>query len=882
MEKIDETTIPKAYEGALIEEKWRKRWLENKVFHPSAKDEGKPVYSMVIPPPNVTGILHMGHALNNTLQDILARFYRMRGFETLWMPGTDHAGIATQNVVERSLRQKKIQREDLGREKFIEEVWKWREDCGGTIVEQLKRLGCSCDWDRIRFTMDEGLSDAVKEVFIKLFEKDLIYKSNYIINWCPRCQTALSDEEVTHAEIDGAFYHLKYAIKDSDNFVVIATTRPETLLGDTAIGFHPDDERYAHLIGKQALLPLLNRSLKIIQDESIDRELGTGVLKITPAHDPIDFELGRKHSLDSINILNKDGSLGEAAGPYANLDRFEARKRIVKDLQEQGILIKTEQRKHSVGHCYRCDTIVEPYCSDQWFVRMKPLAEPAINAVTTGEIKFHPERWTKTYMEWMTNIRDWCISRQIWWGHRIPVYYADDGRYVAARNEFEARQKLDLPDNANIRQDEDVLDTWFSSWLWPFSTMGWPKDTGELKKFYPTTSLVTGYEIIFFWVARMIMAGFEFMGKAPFTDIYIHGIVRDDTGAKMSKSKGNVVNPIEIIDEFGADALRFSMISITAEGQDVYASKDRFEIGRNFANKIWNASRFVTMNLEQTDEVKLPDQADLDEVNRWILSRLNQCIDTVTKAITNYKFNEGAMRLYDFFRSEFCDWYVELSKPQIKSAETQAVLTHTLRTSLRLLHPFMPFITEEIWELITTDSEGQFLAKDTWPIVDESRIDKTIDAEMNMAIEQIQSVRNTRATWKISPKIYMDALTKVETEADQVVLLRYAGYIKQLARLTSLECGTSITRPQGAVACSIGKVETFLIIGDHIDLSLESQRMQADLDEVDKFISQTQAKLANQAFVSRAPKSVVDIERQRIKDLEEKKIKLTANLEALS
>ena len=662
--------LPRAYEAKLVEKKWYQTWLKKGYFKASAKSKKKP-YTIVIPPPNITGILHMGHALNDTLQDILTRYKRMQGYEALWLPGTDHAGIATQNVVERSLREEGLTRHSLGREKFLERVWKWREKYGNTIIRQLQRLGASCDWDRTRFTMDEGLSRAVREVFVRLYDKGLIYRGNYIINWCPRCQTALSDEEVQHKDVTGHLYYMKYPIEGTDETVTIATTRPETMLGDTAVGFHPGDERYTHLKGKTAILPLLNRKLRIIQDADIDPQFGTGALKITPAHDPVDFLLARKHGLESINILNPDATLNDNAGPYKGMDRFEARKKIITELEDRRILLEVKEHVHAVGHCYRCQTIVEPTLSLQWFVRMKPLAEKAIAAVREGRTTFVPSRWNKVYLDWMTNIRDWCVSRQIWWGHRIPVWYCagcrskgEPGIVVAV----ETPKKCPACGHGDLVQDEDVLDTWFSSWLWPFSTLGWPDKTADLKYFYPTDTLVTGYEIIFFWVARMMMAGLEFMGKEPFKQVYIHGIVRDDTGAKMSKSLGNAVDPIQIIDEYGADALRFALISITAEGQDVYCSKEKFEFGRNFANKLWNASRFIAMNRTPSRGgsasggkgafTKAPAPSQFSATDRWILSRLHTTIERVTQSLDKSRFNESAGILYEFFWHEFCDWYL--------------------------------------------------------------------------------------------------------------------------------------------------------------------------------------------------------------------------------
>ncbi len=874
--------MPKAYAPAAVEKKWRKIWDEKKVFHaPDKADPSKEVFSMVIPPPNVTGALHMGHALNNTIQDILTRYYRMNGRHTLWMPGTDHAGIATQNVVEKALRKEGTSRADLGREKFVDRVWQWRDQYGNRIIEQLQRLGCSCDWDRIRFTMDEGLSRAVKEVFVRLYDKGLIYRSNYIINWCTRCQTALSDEEAAHRDVQGAFYHLRYTTEDGKDSIVIATTRPETLLGDTAVGFHPEDERYKHLIGKSLVLPLLGRKLRIIQDAQIDPAFGTGALKITPAHDPVDFDLGKKHGLDSVNILNTDGTLNANAGPYQGMDRFAARKKIIEDLKEKGILLDVKEHTHSVGHCYRCDTIVEPYCSDQWFVKMKPLAGPAIEAVESGHTKFHPERWSKTYMEWMTNIRDWCISRQIWWGHRIPVYYATDGRFTAALDEADARKRLNLPADAVLRQDEDVLDTWFSSWLWPFSTLGWPDKTEDLKQYYPTLSLVTGYEIIFFWVARMMMAGSEFMGQPPFKDIYIHGIVRASDGSKMSKSKGNVVDPIEIIDEFGADGLRYGMIQITSEGQDVYASKDRFEIGRNFANKIWNATRFALMNLNETSLQKPASEAGFSSADRWILSRYHSTVQDVSKSIETYRFHEASSRLYDFFWSEVCDWYLELSKPRIQTPETQWTLRTVLEGSMHLLHPLMPFITEELWEYLRPGNTTP-IAKGTWPTADAHWIRPEIEEAMQDRIQVIQAVRNIRASWKIAPKQELTVTVRAASAADAKKLTDDQADLCHQARIGSLTVVTEAQRPAESAVISVPRFDIFVELKGLVDFEAERKKVREAITQTDGFIAGLAGRLSNEAFVAKAPAKVIEGERARLAELQAQKIRLEETLKSLN
>src|SRR3989338_6312359 len=893
--------LSKVYSPKQVEKAWYQQWLSKRYFSASFKSKKKP-YTVVIPPPNITGILHMGHALNNTLQDILVRHKRMQGFETLWVPGTDHAGIATQNVVEKSLKEEGLSRQALGRKEFLKRVWKWREKYGHTIIRQLHRIGCSCDWERTRFTMDEGLSKAVREVFVRLYEKGLIYRGKYIINWCPRCQTALSDEEVQHKEITGHLYYLKYAIEGTDQHVTIATTRPETMLGDTAVGYHPGDERYRHLEGKTALLPLLNRRLTIIQDDLIDPKFGTGALKITPAHDPVDFNLAEKHGLEYVNILNPDGTLNENAGPYKGLDRFEARKKIVSELEDRRILLEMKEHVHAVGHCYRCQTVIEPYLSPQWFVRMKSLAKPAIAAVKEGKTTFTPKRWTKVYLDWMNHIKDWCISRQIWWGHRIPVWtcescrskgtppktpkdskiYTEPGMVVSR----ETPKKCPVCGNAELVQDPDVLDTWFSSWLWPFSTLGWPEKSEELKFFYPTSCLVTGYEIIFFWVARMMIAGHEFMGKEPFKEVYIHGIVRDQTGAKMSKSLGNAVDPIHIIDEYGADALRYGIISITAEGQDVYASKEKFEVGRNFANKVWNASRFVIMNLDKKiihsclKSNQAPKITLLGPFDRWILSRLNQTIFNVTDSLEKLRFNEAISTLYDFFWHHFCDWYVELAKPGIRSEGTQWTLCEVLDKTLKLLHPFMPFITEEVWQKIP--HRGESIMTSAWPKLDKKRIDTKIEAEAELVISEIQAIRNVRSAWQINPKERVTVAVKTARDREMKILKNYSTYIVQMAKVSSLQIGKNVKRPKESAVANIGRVETYVVLSGLIDTQMERQRIECALEDVEKMIRGLRGRLQNEDFVKKAPKEIVEKEQRKADELENRKKRLLENLKVLT
>jgi len=910
--------LPTVYDPKQVEDKWYAVWEEKGYFHASPDPSKKP-YSIVIPPPNVTGILHMGHALNNTIQDVLIRWRRMQGYEALWMPGTDHAGIATQNVVERKLLEKKIRKEDLGREKFLEEVWKWREEYGSTIIKQLKKLGCSCDWARIRFTMDEISSDAVLETFIRLYEKGLIYRGNYIINWCPRCKTALSDEEAQHKDIDGMLYYIKYPIQGEDDSVTVATTRPETMLGDTALAVNPNDKRYKKLKGKKVLLPILNRELTVVFDPLVDMTFGTGALKVTPAHDPVDFQLGLKYGLEFINVMNEDAVINEAGGEYAGMDRLEAREAIVEDLQERRLFVKSEIHRHAVGHCYRCHTMIEPRLSKQWFVKMKPLAKPALAAVKKGKIRFYPERWTKVYLDWMTNIKDWCISRQIWWGHRIPVYYcrrctgASRDKISAASRQPEtvnrkpetlnrkpetdrgvivsrARpEKCPHCGGSDIEQDSDILDTWFSSWLWPFSTFGWPfrvqnqNDAQEDKKalgyFYPTNTLVTAQEIIFFWVARMIMAGMEFAGEIPFRHVYIHGTVRDDTGTKMSKSLGNIIDPLEIIGKFGTDALRFSLLFITGQGQDVFLSEKKFEIGRNFANKIWNASRFILMNLKE-----LPDSAEaiagisLELPDRWILSRFHQTLSKTTRYLEEYNFNEAESALYEFFWHQFCDWYIEISKLTLGEKRTQVVLSHVLERSLRLLHPFMPFITEELWQHLSRES-GSLMVQQ-WPVVQKELISQTAEEEMGLLIEVITALRNLRAVWNIPPIKTVKVLMRVHKPDLEKMIRQNAHYITSLARLESVDIG-KIERPKGSATAVIKDVEMYMPLAGLIDIDKEKARMEEQARQLENDIQRGKLTLKNKEFIEKAPESVVQNQRDRLAELQEKRVRIKENLEGI-
>ncbi len=897
--------IPKTYNPKATEDKWYKYW-EEKGFFKAAVDPKKRSYTIVIPPPNITGILHMGHALNNTIQDILIRYKRMQGYEVLWLPGTDHAGIATQNVVEKELAKENKKRGDLGREEFIKRVWKWRDEYGNTIIKQLKKLGCSCDWSRTRFTMDEGLSDAVREVFVRLYNKGLIYKGDYIINWCPRCQTALSDEEAQHRDIDGMLYFIKYKIKDSQEHVVVATTRPETMLGDVAVAFSPKDKRYKHLKGKKLILPVINRELEAIFDRLVDPKFGTGALKVTPAHDPVDFQLGLTHKLEPINVMNPDATMNrEASVDYEGMDRIECREAILEALKERGLLVKAEPHRHAVGHCYRCHTMVEPRLSKQWFVKMKPLAKKALEAAKKKRIKFYPARWTKVYINWMENIRDWCISRQIWWGHRIPVYYCKkcQGRSAVSDARLapsSANRKPQTvnpgiivsktrPDkcpscgSADIEQDPDVLDTWFSSWLWPFSTLGWPSETEDLKYFYPTKTLVTAQEIIFFWVARMMMAGIEFMGEIPFSDIYIHGTVRDDTGTKMSKSLGNIIDPLDIINEFGADALRFSIISITAVGQDVFLSRDKFESGRNFANKIWNASRLVLMNLDSgkididTDDSFKDSSLELKE--RWILSRFYQTLKNVGDSLDSYKINEAAKLIYEFFWHEFCDWYLEFAKTTFSSSQTQACVYQVLEKSLRILHPFMPFISEEIWQLLPHRSESVMVA--SWPEFEKKLIDKKADRDMDAIIAIVTAIRNIRSTWRIEAQKTIAVHIKVPSDPAKKVLIENGEYIKRLAKVDELIVDRDLVKPKSSAADVCGDLEVFVPLKGIIDYEKEKDRISKNLESLNARFGDLSGKLKNERFLQNAPADVIDKFKASHQEMKLQLEKLEANLDSI-
>jgi valyl-tRNA synthetase len=891
--------LDKQYNSKEVETKWYSLWESKGYFRPQSdgnfksqiQDPKSKPYTIVIPPPNVTGILHMGHALNNAIQDILVRWNRMKGRDTLWVPGVDHAGIATQNVVEKKLAKEKKTRWDLGREKFLEEVWKWKHDHGSTITRQLRRLGASCDWTRERFTMDEGLSKAVREAFVTLYERGLIYRGNYIINWCPRCQTALSDEEAAHKDVQGGLYHIKYPITGKtapfenmgEDHIVVATTRPETMLGDTAVAIHPKDPRYQHLIGKKIVLPLVNREIPVITDDFVDPEFGTGIVKVTPAHDPNDFAMGHRHKLEQINVMTPDGKINEHGGAYKGMDRFEARKKIVHDLEAQGLFLKRDSHLHAVGHCYRCDTVVEPYLSKQWFVKMQPLAEKALKAHEQGRTVFYPDRWTKVYLNWLRGIRDWCISRQIWWGHQIPAWHCkkcqaagSDGILVSR----ETPKECPKCKSKELVQDPDVLDTWFSSWLWPFSTLGWPAKTEDLRKFYPTSDLVTAPEIIFFWVARMIMAGLEFMGEAPFSKIYIHGTVRAASGLKMSKSLGNSIDPLEVIEEMGADALRYSLVMLSA--QDVYLSREKFEVGRNFANKVWNACRFVMMQLEglkdaSTDPAQF-QRKTLSLPSRWILSRLEEKTGEIEKYLAQFGLAQAATELYHFVWNDFCDWYIELAKPMTQSADaalklqTQKVLFYVTEKILRLLHPFMPFMTEEIWQAFkqkAADSKSWSgsLTFAGWP---HEETPKFRDAEAQKAIgilqDAVSGIRDLRTRFQIPPQNKLKAVIVCKEGAAQEVLKAFEREVKVLGRLESLDCVRDFQKKGAMVGNAFASFDVFISLEGVLDLEEEKKRLQKKVQETEQWIETIRKKVENPSFAERAPKEILEKEKEKLED----------------
>ncbi len=880
--------MDKAYDPAAIEQRWYERWESEGAFAPAG--DGEP-FSITLPPPNVTGILHMGHALDQTLEDIPIRFQRMRGRRALWVPGTDHAGIATQNVVGRALVEEGKSREGIGREAFVTRVWEWVDTYGGIIKNQIRRTGQSVDWERERFTMDEGLSEAVTQVFITLHERGLIYRGHYIINWCPHCHTALSNEEVKHLDRDSHLWHIRYPGSDDGPGVVVATTRPETMLGDTAIAVHPGDARYQDSIGSTVIVPLLGREIPVIADESIDPAFGTGAVKVTPAHDPNDFAIAGRHDLPSLVAIDDTARITEVGGPYQGLDRFEARKAVVRDLEAAGLLVGIEDHQHSVGHCYRCNTAVEPALSDQWFVRMQPLAEKALAELERGRPRIQPPRWEKIYRQWLENIHDWCISRQLWWGHRIPVWYCQG---ESCENMLVTRSAPEEPcaecGGDRWEQDPDVLDTWFSSWLWPFTTMGWPRETEDMAEFYPTSLLISGYDILFFWDTRMVMAGLEFTGEVPFETLYIHGMIQDEQGRPMSKSLGNGIDPIEMVDLYGADAVRYSLCLLTTEGQDMKLSESRFEMGRNFANKLWNASRFVLMHLEGGEITA--DGVEPETADRWIMSRYNRCVDRVTQLLEDLKYADVAKELYAFVWNEFCDWYLEIVKERLFEAESpeaaaaRSHLVYLLDGILRLLHPCIPFVTSEIWErlqeVLGRDVNGEFLMTSTWPEYRAELIDESAEAEIDLLKAVISSVRAIRGEMHVPPGVRGNLIIRTGSGEAGSVLEREKGMLLSLARLEGVEVGPELTKPAGSAAAVVGDVELFLPLEDLIDLDVERKRLTAERDRLASWRAASTSKLENETFLGKAPAEVVEREREKLADMGERYAKLEELLNGLN
>ena len=879
------TELDKIYSPTEIESKWYKTWEENKYFRATMDDE-KPNYTIVMPPPNVTGVLHMGHVLNNSIQDTLIRWKRMSGYNTLWMPGTDHAGIATQNRVERKLAEQNLTRDDIGRDKFIEKVWEWKNEYGGIITTQLRRLGASLDWEKERFTMDEGCSESVKDLFVKLYNDGLIYQGEYMVNWCPQCGTALADDEVEHSEKKGHMWHIKYPVKDSDREFVVATTRPETMIGDTGVAVNPNDERYKDLIGKMVVLPLTGREVPIIADDYVDMEFGTGVVKMTPAHDPNDFEIGKRHNLEIMNIFTPDAKMNALTGKYEGMTREEARVAIVADLQDQGFMEKIEDYDNKVGGCYRCNTTIESRISNQWFIKMESLAKDALEVVYNGDVKIMPKRWEKVYYNWLENIRDWCISRQIWWGHRIPAYYGPDNYlFVAKSDEDAAAQALaHYGKEVELVQETDVLDTWFSSALWPFSTLGLP-DNKELERFYPTNTLVTGADILFFWVARMVMAGLYEMKEIPFEHVFLHGIVRDELGRKMSKSLGNSPDTLELIDRYGADAIRFTMIYNTSQGQDVHFSEKLIEMGRNFSNKIWNVSRFVLMNLEDFDINSVnKDELELELVDKWIFSKLNKASKKVNENLESFTLDEAAKGAYEFLRGDFCDWYVELAKTRLYNSEdetskktAQYVLWTVLEEGLRLLHPFMPFISEEIWQKL--GAKGETIMLEDFPTCDETLVDEETEASFEYLQSVVSALRNIRAEINISPAKEVKAILRTSNESELKTLENNKIFLTKLAKLETLEFG-DVEKPTGAGFRVVNESELYVPLAGLLDPEVEIKKIEAQMVKVEKDLAKVNGKLSNEKFTSKAPAHILERERKIQKEHQDKLDKLTENLKA--
>ena len=869
--------LPKTYDPKAVEDKLYSFWNDSGFFHAEVNPDKKP-YTIVIPPPNVTGQLHMGHAFDETLQDVLIRTKRMQGYEALWMPGTDHAGIATQIKVEENLRKEEGKtRYDLGREEFLKRVWDWKHKFGNRIISQLKKLGSSCDWERERFTMDEGCSKAVREVFVNLYNKGLIYKGHRIINWCPHCATALSDAEVEYETQPGKLWHIRYPLADGSGELVVATTRPETFMGDTGVAVNPNDERYKHLIGKTCILPIMNREIPIFGDEYVDMEFGTGCVKVTPCHDPNDFEMGQRHNLEQILVFNEDATVNANGGKYEGMDRYECRKAVVKDLEEGGYLVKIEDHEHNVGTCYRCGTTVEPMTSAQWFVKMAPLAKPAMDVVNEGKTKFVPDRFSKTYLRWMENVHDWCISRQLWWGHRIPAFYCDDcGEMTVSKTDVCTCPKCG---GTHIHQEEDVLDTWFSSALWPFSTLGWPDKTKELEYFYPTSTLVTGYDIIFFWVARMIFSGVEHMGETPFETVYIHGLVRDAQGRKMSKSLGNGIDPLEVIDQYGADALRFTLATGNSPGNDMRFSDERVQASRNFCNKIWNASRFIQMNLtiDKDKAVELPAELALED--KWIISKFNTLVADVTRNIDQYELGLAASKLNDFIWENFCDWYIEIAKTRLQTGDenVQKVLCYVLSGAMQLLHPFMPFITETIWQALPHEGSSVMVSK--WPEYDEKLNFSVEEAQMESLMDAVRAIRNRRAEMNVPPSKKAKVLILTEKKD---TFSAGAGFFPKLAYASEIELIDAVPADAAKMASVVtGDAQLYMPMGDLIDFEAERARLGKEKKKVEDDIAFVMKKLGNPKFVDKAPENVVAAEREKADKLREHLAKLEESIAAL-
>ncbi len=880
--------LSKGYEFSSVEEKWLSRYLEENVFE-ATMEEGKDSFSIVIPPPNVTGVLHVGHALNNTLQDILVRYHRMDGDNTVWIPGTDHAGIATQNVVERQLATEGKGRHDLGRDAFIEKVWDWRKDKGGTIVNQLKKLGSSCDWGRERFTMDEGLSKAVREVFVRLYKEDLIYKGDYIVNWCPRCHTALADDEVEHEDTKGKLYHLRYPFADGSGHVVVATTRPETMLGDTAVAVHPDDERYAHLADIGIELPLAGRTIPVVFDHHVQKDFGTGALKVTPSHDRDDYEIGRRHDLELCKVMDDKGVMNDKAGKYEGLDRFECRKQIVADLKEQGYLVEIEDYDHAVGKCYRCKTVIEPTTSLQWFVSVKPLADKAVGAVRDGQINIYPKTWYNTFYSWMDNIRDWCISRQIWWGHRIPAWTCEDcGELIVENVDPTSCPKCN---SEKLIQETDVLDTWFSSALWPFSTMGWPENTKELQTFYPTSILITSFDILFFWVARMMMMGLHLMDEVPFKDVYLHALVRDKHGKKMSKSTGNVIDPLEVMAQYGTDSMRFTLTAFAAQGREIKLDEDRIEGYRHFINKLWNAARFALMHVSECDEsvkkvVEQPEKLSL--AHRWILSRTATLVGDVRKGLDEYLFNEVASSNYQFIWREFCDWYLEwikadlFSDDELARDQARGCLLVVLETVLKTMHPVTPYVTEEIWSVLP--GERGFLATSSFPVVEESWKDEQAEAQMELLMGIITGIRNIRSEAEVHPSNKIDAFVICAVSDRAEFIKSFASAVSDMTRLSSFTVVDAAEKPADAATYIYNDIEIYVPLKGLVDVKSELEKLGRERKKVEGKLKQVNGKLGNEKFLANAPDAVVDKVKAEKAELDAKVAKIdeaVARLEKL-